>query len=205
MAAPRKVDYARIEASWRAGIKSAPQLAAEYTAETGVSVSHVAITKHFKKLGVPRDLAAKVKAKADAMVIAAMVANKVDATKEASIIVEAAGQQAGVRLSHRSDISRSRSLALKLLTELESLGKGDLSLERRVSATKTLSDAMKTMITLEREAWGLSTDSTPDPKDPPAFGISFVDGGPGNPVDHSGVEVSGDVETSGQDDKPATH
>lgn len=164
MAAPRKVDYARIEAGWRAGIKSAPQLAAEYTAETGVSVSHVAITKHFKKLGVPRDLAAKVKAKADAMVIAAMVANKVDATKEASIIVEAAGQQAAVRLSHRSDISRARALVLSQLTELECLKVGELSIDRRVSTTKTMSDTLKTLITLEREAWGLAADSTPDPE-----------------------------------------
>lgn len=55
MPARKKVDYERIEPGWRAGVLSPAQLAAEYTEATGVSVSHAAIIKHFKKLGVPRD------------------------------------------------------------------------------------------------------------------------------------------------------
>lgn len=55
MAAAPKVNYGLLEADWRAGIKSAAQMAAEYTAATGVSVSRVAIGKHFDKLGIPRE------------------------------------------------------------------------------------------------------------------------------------------------------
>ncbi|MGA3803698.1 hypothetical protein ACI2TB_05045 [Ralstonia nicotianae] len=122
MAAPKKVDYERIEPDWRAGLKSPAQLAAEYTAETGVSVSHAAIIKHFKKLGIPRDLKAKVRAKADAMVMASMVTGKVstETTKrDAEIIADSAVVVANLQVSHRKDISRARKLAMTLLEELE--------------------------------------------------------------------------------------
>lgn len=122
MAAPKKVDYASIEPAWRAGLLSPLQLAAQYTATTGVSVSHTAIIKHFKKLGAPRDLAAKVKAKADAMVLQAMVTGKVSAeTKkpDSQIVNDNAMVVAGVQLAHRTDIDKHRKLAMKLLAELE--------------------------------------------------------------------------------------
>ena len=61
----------------RAGILSPRQLAAQYTEETGDPVSHAAIVNHFKKAGIDRDLAAKIRAKADAMVTQAMVTGKV--------------------------------------------------------------------------------------------------------------------------------
>lgn len=122
MAAPKKVDYERIEPDWRAGLKSPAQLAAEYTAETGVSVSHAAIIKHFKKLGIPRDLKAKVRAKADAMVMASMVTGKVstETTKrDAEIIADSAVVVANLQVSHRKDISRARNLVMSLLGEIE--------------------------------------------------------------------------------------
>lgn len=124
MAAPKKVDYERIEPGWRAGIKSPAQLAAEYTEETGVSVSHAAIIKHFKKLGVPRDLSAKVRAKADSMVMAAMVTEKVSSAttkRDAEIIDESAKLVAQVRLSHRTDIARARNITMNLFAELEAI------------------------------------------------------------------------------------
>jgi len=124
VAAPKKIDYERIEPGWRAGIKSPAQLASEYTQDTGVSVSHAAIIKHFKKLGVPRNLAAKVKAKADSMVMEAMVTGKVSSVttkRDAEIVNDSAEIVANVRLSHRADIGRARRMTNKLLDELESL------------------------------------------------------------------------------------
>jgi hypothetical protein len=122
MAAPKKADYSLMEPDWRAGIKSPNQIAAEYKAATGVSVSHTAIIKHFKKLGVPRDLKAKVMAKADAMVLAATVSGKVSTettVRDSEIIDSNATLVAQVRLTHRSDIARARRLCMSLLTELE--------------------------------------------------------------------------------------
>lgn len=122
MAAPKKVDYEAIEPGWRAGIKSPSQLAADYTARTGVNVSRSAIIKHFERLGVPRDLSAKVHAKAEAMVAEAMVTGKVSTatTLTDSVVIDSAATEvATVRLAHRSDINRGRRLCMSLLAELE--------------------------------------------------------------------------------------
>lgn len=197
MAAPKKVDYERIEPGWRAGIKSPAQLAAEYTEATGISVSRPAIIKHFTELGVPRDLKAKVRAKADAMVAEAMVTGKVSTAttkRDAEIINESATQEAIVRLAHRADIARSRGLVMSLLSELEAVcgtenaemleQLGDLmrkpdannqdklndlyrklmSLPGRAKTMKDLGDSLKTMIGLEREAFGLDA-ATDDEQD----------------------------------------
>lgn len=125
MAAKRRVDYDRIEPDWRAGIKSPEQLAAEYTAATGDTVSRVAIIKHFEKRGIARDLGAKIKAKAEAMVAASMVTGKVSAEREATdtaIIEAGALAAANVLVAHRADIHRVRMLGLSLLGELEGQG-----------------------------------------------------------------------------------
>lgn len=122
MAANKKVDYARIEAGWRAGILSPRQLAAKYTEETGDQVSHAAIINHFKKAGIDRDLAAKIRAKADAMVTQAMVTGKVTPQPlipERQVIEDNATQIASVRIGHRKDIARARGVATNLLAELE--------------------------------------------------------------------------------------
>jgi len=122
MAAQKKVDYEAIEPGWRAGIKSPAQLAAEYTEATGISVSRSAIIKHFEKRGVPRDLSAKVHAKAEAMVAEAMVTGKVSTVTtvaDATIINAAAVDVATIRISHRKDIALSRTLCMSLLGELQ--------------------------------------------------------------------------------------
>lgn len=123
MAAKKKIDYARIEPGWRAGLKSVSQLAEEYTAETGTKVSHAAIIKHFKKLGVPRDLSEKIKSKVNSMVTESMVTGMVRAetkSNEKEIIDGAATEVATVLFSHRKDIGRFRGLVTKLLGEIES-------------------------------------------------------------------------------------
>ena len=178
MAAPKKVDYERIEAGWRAGVKSPAQLAAEYTEETGINVSRAAIIKHFDKLGVPRNLDAKVHAKADAMVTQAMVTGKVSTDtnrRDSGIVDQAATEVATVRLSHRTDIQRSKRIANRLLEQLEAL-----PVPPAPTADKPQSEQMaqntlcigilkdqsvildklvgtqKTLVAMEREAFGIA-------------------------------------------------
>jgi len=116
MAAKRKIDYDRIEPDWRAGIKSVYQLAEEYERHTGVSVTHGAINKHFKARGIPRDLTARIKAKAEAKVSAAMVSGKVSA----DTIIEANAENiAAIDLSHRADVKRARDMVTALMDELQ--------------------------------------------------------------------------------------
>ena len=161
MAAPRIIDYGRIEPGWRAGILSVQQLADEYRAATGQAVTLTAINKHFKKLGIPRDLSAKIEAKAAAMVSAAMVSGKVsiDGTEplpaEAAIINSAATTSANVQLSHRADIKLLRLRAQQYQQELDDCG-GDLA--KRAGILKTLSETQCRLIAAEREAFGMDKD-----------------------------------------------
>jgi hypothetical protein len=125
VAAPSKVDYERILPGWRAGVKSPDQLAAEYTAETGIKVSRQAIQKHFQKLRIPRDLTAQVRAKADAMVLEAGVTGKVqskDLPPATAVVVEqAALDSAAIQLAHRVDIKRGREVVAQLQADLETI------------------------------------------------------------------------------------
>ena len=108
----QRVDWERIEPAWRAGVKSVLQIAAEYEADTGKSISHTAINKHFKKLGVARDLKGKIQSKADSLVSAATVSAKVSTETtltDALIINEVAQDVAGadggqlVRIAHEDE------------------------------------------------------------------------------------------------------
>lgn len=123
MAAPKKVDYERIEPGWRAGVLSPHQLAAQYTEDTGVKVSHAAIIKHFTKLNVPRDLNAKIQAQADAMVTKALVTEKVTkdrlVTNEGKIVNAGAEQVFEIRLFHRKSTARLQAIIAAQMEELE--------------------------------------------------------------------------------------
>lgn len=165
MAAPRIIDYGRIEPGWREGVKSVPMLCAEYEDATGQAVTKQAVSKHFRNLGIPRDLSAKIKAKADAMVDAAMVDGKVAVTgaetmpAEAAIIASAATTSANVQLSHRADIRKLRDRVSEYEQELkfcpDDLGK-------RTSILKSLAETQCRLIAAEREAFGMDKDRPAD-------------------------------------------
>lgn len=166
MAAPRIIDYGRIEPGWREGLLSVPQLAEEYEKATGQHVTRQAINKHFRELGIPRDLAAKIKAKADAMVAEAMVAGKVaveeNATTrpEAQIVNSAATTVANVQLSQREDIRKLRERAAKYEEELDECAEEDLS--KRVRILRDLKDCTCGLIAAERDAFGMDKGAAAD-------------------------------------------
>jgi hypothetical protein len=149
-------------------------------------ITEGAIRKRAKRDEWVRDLAAKVQAKADALVRKEEVRSAVraeSAYSERDIVEAGAEAIARIRLAHRSDISRSRALAMSLLGELETqtanlelfeqLGdilrsddergqdrRNDIyqkviSSAGRIDGMKKLSDTLKTLIGLEREAYGL--------------------------------------------------
>lgn len=116
------VDWERIELDYRAGIKSLREIA------KGSGTSHVNIAKRAKKFGWVRDLTAKIQAKADALVNAALVnapVNKASPAAERETVEVAAQSQASIRLAHRSDILRARGVTMALLAELEQQTGGD--------------------------------------------------------------------------------
>lgn len=174
------VDWERVESDYRAGLLSVREIAA------ACGVSHVAIAKRAKRDGWSRDLNAKIQAKADALVTKALVTSEVTAERlvtDAAIVSANAEVIANVRLNHRKDISKFRTLALSLLAELElqtgntelfeQLGdflrseddKGAdkrndiyqkvISSAGRIDGVKKLAETLKILIGLEREAYGL--------------------------------------------------
>lgn len=112
------VDWERIEAEYRAGLLSVREIAASQ------GITHGAINKRAKRDGWERDLKAKIKAKADALVSKRQVSKLVSTDRVATekVIVEANAQViADVRMSHRTDIARCRRLGSSMLDELETM------------------------------------------------------------------------------------
>jgi hypothetical protein len=162
VAAPRIIDYGRIEPGWRAGLLSVQQLADEYEAATGQKVTLQAINKHFKKLGIPRDLAAKIEAKAAAMVQAAMVQGKVqiDGSEtipdDVKIIASAAKQSANIQLAHRRTFEKLRERADRYEIELEDCGE---DLLKKTAILKNLAEIQVKITDAERKSFGMDRDA----------------------------------------------
>ena len=176
-------DWEKIEADYRAGILSLREIA-----EAHPGTNHVAIARKAKREGWSRDLSAKIRAKADALVTERAVTADVTAERRVSErdIIDANAQAiVSVRLAHRKDIQRSRSITMRLLEELElqsgrenaelleQLGElmrreddrgqdklNDLyqkiiSLPGRAKTMKDLGESLRVLVTLERQAFGL--------------------------------------------------
>ncbi|WET16983.1 hypothetical protein P2W49_11660 [Yersinia intermedia] len=178
-----KPDWEAIESAYRAGLMSIREIASQH------GITHGAINKRAKRDGWERDLKAKIKAKADALVSKREVSMQVSTEKALSerILIEANAEViANVRMEHRGDIRRAREITNALFDELgaecadiEALRKlGELMLQpdengrdrlnevyqsiialpERVKAVKALSDAMKNLIGLERQAYDIGDD-----------------------------------------------
>lgn len=191
MAERKQIDWERIELDYRAGVLSLREIAEKHP-----NTNHVAISRRAKKEGWVRDLSEKIKNKAEKIVTEQTVTADVTAKSSVSeneIIDSNARVIADVRLSHRKDIGKARSLANSLLEELEhqtinredyeSLGillrsedergidkLNDLymkamSTPSRIVSMQKLADTMKTLIGLEREAFGIDKE-VEERKDP---------------------------------------
>lgn len=177
-------DWEAIESAYRAGVLSIREIASKN------SLSDGAIRKRAKKENWTRDLAQKIKNKSDELVRTKEVRTSVrtESTLSERVLIEANAEViANVRMEHRGDIRRARSIANALFDELgtecadiESFRKlGELlqspdengkdklndiymaviSMPERVKSMKALSETLKNLIGLERQAYGI--DDTP--------------------------------------------
>lgn len=104
-----------VRLDYEVGMKPLRQIAAEHR------LSKSGIDKRAKAEGWTRDLAKRIRAKADAKVNRAMVDNKASKPKpatEAAILEAASDVQARVRLSERIDIQGARKIVSGLFEEL---------------------------------------------------------------------------------------
>jgi uncharacterized radical SAM superfamily Fe-S cluster-containing enzyme len=167
----KQPDWEAIERAYRAGLLSIREIASTQ------GITHGAINKRAKRDGWERDLKAKIKAKADALVskrtVSTSVSTKTPDT-EREIIEVNAEVIANVRMAHRGDISRGRRLTNKLLDELGELMRDPddngfdrrneiygkvISLPGRSKTMKEMAETLKTLISLERQAYDLDTKS----------------------------------------------
>ncbi|WP_396189829.1 hypothetical protein [Flavobacterium sp.] len=187
VAKKKPVDWEKVERLYRAGVMSLREIA------TPNGISETAIRKKAKKEGWVRDLQGKIKARSDDLVRKAEVRNQVRTENAESerVLIEATAQAiADVRLSHRKDISRHRTLVQSLLEEVEhqtinralyeELGEmlrnpdqygndriNDLYMKAmatpsRIDSAKKLAEALGKLVALEREAYAMdNSDKTP--------------------------------------------
>jgi hypothetical protein len=184
----KPIDWEAIERDYRAGILSVREIGAAN------GCTHGAINKRAKRDGWERDLKAKIKAKAEALVSKREVSSAVSAqaaATEREIIEGNAEAIVSIRMGHRNDIRRSRELTNKLLAELEGLTDnrdlfdqlGELmhspdekgmdrlndlyrkvvELPNRTKVMKELAETLKTLITLERQAYNLDEQEHEEP------------------------------------------
>lgn len=197
-------DWEKIEADYRAGILSLREIA-----EAHPGTNHVAIARKAKREGWSRDLSAKIRAKADALVTERTVTADVTAERRVSErdIIDANAQAiVSVRLAHRKDIQRSRSITMRLLEELElqsgrenaelleqmgelmrreddrgqdklnDLYQKIISLPGRAKTMKDLGESLRVLVTLERQAFGLD-DKDQKPQDSLTTLLQTIAGG----------------------------
>lgn len=188
MAQSEKVapDWERIEADYRAGVLSVREIAASQGITHG-AINKRAKRDGWER-DLSGKIKAKADSLVSKREVSKAVSTERAATDR--VIVEANAEViANVRMAHRSDIRKSRALVMTLLVELEhqtehrelyeQLGElmfspddngrdklydayvKAMSLGGRTSTMKSLSDSLKTLIGLEREAYGIVEGGEP--------------------------------------------
>lgn len=183
----RVVDWEAMEPDWRAGIVSKQELASRY------GVSRAAIDKHWAKAGIGRDLTSRINAKADSLVASGAVARFGVKPSEVQIVDANGAMVASVRMGHRKSIARGHALCEALMAELEAqtfdkvlmeqlatlMRKPDdeghdrlneiyrkvISMPGRVDTAKKLIETMKSVVSMEREAYGIDALPVANPTD----------------------------------------
>lgn len=114
------MDWDALEPHYRAGVRALKDIGKQF------GVSDAGIIKHASKEGWTRNLKPRIKARADALVSANAVSAVVSAKKartkkeaEKQVIEVEATVQSRIRLAHRTDIGRARTLGMHLLAEVE--------------------------------------------------------------------------------------
>lgn len=174
------IDWDAVEIDWRAGIKTKQQMATQYgvsRAAMDKRFAKLGIDRNLAdKIRAKTDSIVKKS-------IVVPSADPLSPAQERDIVEANAAMQSQIILNHRTDIQRTRALSMKLLGELEfqtdnadllrdlaelmcepdekgqnkrfELFEKVISLGSRAGTMKTLADALRSLIAMERQAFGL--------------------------------------------------
>lgn len=174
----RDTDWEAIEREYRAGQLSVSEIARQH------AISHTAINKRARKDGWTRDLTERVRKE----VSARLVSPEVSAANAQEAVETAAARGVALVRSHQASLGRANRIAEKLMSELE--GSTDdneeiveaieaatfndananrrnsmmkaVSLPSRAATLRELSQALKNLIPLERQAFNLDANAGSD-------------------------------------------
>lgn len=179
MAAKRKIiDREKLELDFRAGIKTFREMSAIHGL-SAARIKQIADEENWQ-----RDLAAKIKqvaeAKLNKTILNANLNTEARKASEAEVVNASADQVVSIRLSQRTRISKAIDIVAGLFDELhedselrkskDPEAKKPMALHTRTGIAKSLTDSLKTVIGLEREAYSIT--STPGSENPLAALIS---------------------------------
>jgi hypothetical protein len=190
MAQPKKAapDWERIEADYRAGLLSIREIASQHGI-TDTAIRKRATRDSWTR-DLAKRIQDKAEALVRTAEVRSQVRTE-KAISDRELVDANAGLLANVQISQRKDVARGRALVMSLLAELEA-ETGDIELFQqlgemlrsdddkghdkrndlyqkvissagRIDGMKKLADAMKTLIGLEREIYGLANDVAPPP------------------------------------------
>ncbi len=185
MAERKQVDWESVERDYSAGLLSLREIAAKYgTTEGGIRYKA-------KQKDWSRDLSQKIEQRTNEKLRKTELRTELRSEKASEKEVIEANAQAivNIKLAHRGDIRKSKRIVNALFDELElttdnrelfeELGellrqesdsgqdklndiyKKVISMPQRIDGVKKLTDALKTMIGLEREAYDIQSTPTP--------------------------------------------
>lgn len=146
------VDWEAVERDYRTGIKTLRAMAQEH------GITHGAINKKAQKEGWERDLSERIALRAAELVSRAAVSAEVSKARvdtDKAVVEANAEMQKGIILMHRSDLKKLRDRANKYEAELNDCTD---ELGKRVSILRQLADTQKSIIGLERQAFGIDAD-----------------------------------------------
>jgi len=178
----KSIDWLAVEADYRPGILSNREIAKKHGCTEG------GVRKKAKQEGWIKDLSAKIESKADDIVRREAVRAQYAEATESQIVDGNAQNNASIIINERRDVTKARSIAMKLLDELndqidvrpdllklgEMLRNPDrfgndklndiyiktIEFSGSVDSTKKLSDALNTLVNLERKVYKIDDAGT---------------------------------------------
>lgn len=157
-----KIDWEKIEVDYRAGLLSVHEVARQH------KISHTLINRKAKAKEWKRDLAARVRKAVSARLVSGDVPKSVAGPTDEQVVETAAAKTVEVIKLHQATAARAQRVVSSLFEELCSPSMA--SLKDKATTANNLSNALRTLVTVERQAHGLDGAAGGQPDEPATKG-----------------------------------